>query len=279
MKKRANLVFGGAGTLIPALVGAWSEIEKTVTPVRVAGTSAGSIVAAAIAFGIPTATMIEVGRKLLLRGALLDRRPLGMARAGWGLHAGNRLHAEITRLIPHRMEDASLPFGAWVTRVETGSPVFIDNDRFPDLLVADVVAASCSIPFFFSARRIRSLPGWFSDGGVTANFGTDAFDYSTEPTIGVRIAKQPETYALAKGPPDCDDPIEYVRLIMAAVMDGGSNTHRSAKKAYDVVDVVTKGSIVDFDMSLKEIDAMIADGASSARMDMHRISQKAWWTA
>lgn len=276
---QCDVVFGGAGTLIPALAGAWREIEKTVSPVRVAGTSAGSMVAAAIAFDIQTSDMIEVGKRLLLRGALLDRRVLGMARPGWGLYSSDRIRDEVRNIIPHKMGDARIPFGAWVTRIEAESAVFIDADRFSDLYVADVVAASCSIPGFFAARRIRGLPGWFADGGVAANFGTDVFDYSPDPTIGVRVVKGEESFPLTTGRRECDDPMEYFRAVMATMMASGSRTHESKKTAYGVVDVQADGSVVDFNMTLLEIDEMIARGESSAALSLWRLRQKEWWKA
>ncbi len=211
----ADLVLEGGGVKGTALVGAITALERRgYAPKRVAGTSAGAIVAAFTAAG-------ATGRQL--RGLLddldfkriSDRRGLGglpgmfvpsalfsLSRAG-GVFEGSYLRDWIHRQLKdvcgieyfgqlrRSDSDATRPEQCYKLMVTATDITRGELIRLPwdygnyglapdDQLVADAVRASMSIPLYFEPVRLRDAKSGQTstlvDGGVLSNFPVDAFD-------------------------------------------------------------------------------------------------------
>ncbi|MBW3579303.1 MAG: patatin-like phospholipase family protein [Actinobacteria bacterium] len=210
----ADLVLEGGGVKGIAHVGALVGLEEhgVTTFPRVAGTSAGSIVGALAAAGMPSSALREVMRRLDYR-RFRDRS--GIARipvvgkaaslvSQDGIYdgeylrefLGNELHAlGVETFADLRVDDAryqgELPdrnykLVVMATDVTHGRLVRLPWDYRalygldPDRqLVVDAVRASISIPFFFKPVTLRDADGTPStlvDGGVLSNFAIDVFD-------------------------------------------------------------------------------------------------------
>src|SRR5262245_4135214 len=227
---RADLVLEGGGVkglgLVGAVSGLYEHGYRFGGPARVAGTSAGAMVAALIAAGMPVPRMVEV-----MRGLELPRFQDGGNRlrqgfallTGLGLHPGDYLRNWIAKELEElgvrtfgdlRIDDPASDLPAErayrlvvvVSDITSGHMVRLpwDYGRYgldPDKqLVADAVRASASIPFFYRPVQLR-LPGdgevaVHVDGGMLSNFPINLFDRTDGqrprwPTFGVKLSGRP----------------------------------------------------------------------------------------
>jgi NTE family protein len=213
-QREADLVLDGGGVLGTAHVGAISVLaDAGYSFPRVAGTSAGAIVGALVAAGIPPARMTEIMTTLDYRRfvdrSLLDRIPVGGPLLSLllddGVFEGEYLREWLGNILVDEcgvetfgdlaIEDdpgSSLSPDRRYRLVVTATDVTRGELRYfpwdyrrvfgldPDLqLVADAVRASMSIPFFYEPVTLTGADGTAStlvDGGVLSNFPIDVFD-------------------------------------------------------------------------------------------------------
>jgi NTE family protein len=183
---QADLVLEGGGVKGIALVGVVSVLaEAGYTFPRVAGTSAGSIVGALVASGMPPEQMLAVMQSTdyskFQDGTILDKLgPLGQGVSllfQQGIYEGNYLKDYLRRLLPDEMEtfagmrlpddpDSDLPESRRYKLVVMVSDVsrhvlvrfpwdYPDYGQRPDeQSVVEAVRASMSIPFFFEPTHL-----------------------------------------------------------------------------------------------------------------------------
>ncbi len=210
-----DLVLEGGGVKGIAIVGAMSVLEERGYRFRrLAGTSAGAVVAALAAAGARTdsieALLRDVDYRAFHDEALADRIPMtgrGMSlMAERGAYEGRHLQQWLARQLAERGvrsfadlriaasedPDAALPPGCRYRLVVLASDVTLgasrrlpweyhrygmDADRVP---VADAVRASMSIPFFYEPVRLRDETAarevFLVDGGVLSTFPVGIFD-------------------------------------------------------------------------------------------------------
>lgn len=212
---RADLVLEGGGVKGIGLVGAYAALTDAGYEVhRVAGTSAGAIVGALIAAGMPPAELERAMRQVDYglsedEGVLDHPGPVGRALSVLfekGICEGNHLHAWLDDVLATlgartfgdlRIDDpgsSPSPEKAYklvvmVSDVTRGELVRLpwDYARYglvpDDQLVADAVRASMSIPFFYEPFRFAGLGpdgneaiSFMVDGSLLSNFPIDVFD-------------------------------------------------------------------------------------------------------
>ncbi len=210
----ADLVLEGGGVLGIGHVGAISVLEDAgYSFARVAGTSAGSIVGALVAAGMPASRITQIMTTVDYRGftdrSLLDRVPVAGPLMSLltenGVFEGDHLREWLGNLLVDEcgvetfgdlaIDDdpgSSLPpearYRLVVTATDTtrGELVYLpwhyqgtyglEPDR---QLVVDAVRASTSIPFFYEPTTLVAsdgTPSTLVDGGVLSNFPIDIFD-------------------------------------------------------------------------------------------------------
>ena len=209
----ADLVLEGGGVLGIGHVGAISVLEQAgYSFPRVAGTSAGAIVGALVASGMPSSRLTEIMSTLEYRRftdrSLLDRVPVGGPLLSLllddGVFEGDELREWLGNLLVEECgvetfsdlavddPESSLPperrFRLVVTATDVthGELVYFpwDHERLSGhepgrQLVVDAVRASMSIPFFYEPATLAGPDGTSStlvDGGVLSNFPIDIFD-------------------------------------------------------------------------------------------------------
>ncbi len=210
-----DLVLEGGGVKGIALVGAVAVLEERGYRFhRVAGTSAGAIVGALVAAGIPSARLRAIMQELDYRRfrdqwPVARLGPLGQL-AAIVFQGGTCRGAELRAWLAGELARAERPVqtfrdvaledpGAAVPEGEAYRLVVMGSDlsqgrlaRLPwdyrrrydldpdDVAVADAVRASMSIPFFYSPTAIRSprtrRRSWLVDGGLLSNFPVWVFD-------------------------------------------------------------------------------------------------------
>ncbi|MFE8702507.1 patatin-like phospholipase family protein [Cytobacillus sp. FJAT-54145] len=207
-------VFSGGGIKGFALIGAFEAIEnRGLQFKRVAGTSAGSLVAALIAAGYTSKEIYELIDEVDME-EFLDRRktfiPLsvgkwlflywrlglykGVALEGWledklekkGLKTFGDLPAQGLRIIA-----SDLTNGRLIVLPDDLPHYNIDPYTFS---IAKAVRMSCSLPYFFEPVKLYNGKecSLIVDGGVLSNFPMWLFDKDNtkkvRPVIGIKLS-------------------------------------------------------------------------------------------
>jgi len=251
-----DLVFSGSGTLIPCHVGAWAALDKGGAEIkRVAGTSGGGIVAAGIALGWRPDEARTLGQRFLA-GGLLD--PSWWFFDRWGVHKWEKLRKLFAKHLPGKMGDTKIELRVMVVDLETQRPVELTSSTHPHLAIADVLAATSSIPAFAKVQKIKGLPGTFVDGGVSTNFAMGIFDdVPDRRTIGVRLVTSP-------GRKRIKNVSEWAIALVGSMHDAANRSYVSSKRWADVIEVRSKGDGMDFMLGSTEVDALYNEGESAA---------------
>jgi NTE family protein len=213
-------VFSGGGLKGFALVGAYEVLEKKGYQFkRVAGTSAGAILASFIAAGYTAKEMERLFDDLDLN-SLLDSRltMLPFPLLKWlhiywrlGLYQGKELEKWFLEKLADKgvysfsdLPEGSLKLvasdltnGRMIVLPDDLERYGIDKETFP---VARAVRMSCGIPFFFEPVRLKIGSGdtIVVDGGVLSNFPMWIFDNDVgkrdRPVIGLKLSRRKEEF-------------------------------------------------------------------------------------
>ncbi len=252
--KLCDIVLEGGGVKGTGLVGALYELEQAgYKPGRVAGTSAGAIVGALVAAGMPTEKMVAVMQALDYRKfrdeGFIDKFGIAGKTASFffekGLYEGKYLHdwlaEQLAALGVHTFADLKLtePWAQDLPEEQRYKLVVIASDvsrgrlvRFPwdyksyglnpdDMPVADAVRASMSIPFFYEPARLKD--SLLVDGGLLSNFPVDIFDGGSDrPTIGIKLSNKSD--ALSEMQP-VSNPLQYAMAIMGTATNAHDAMH------------------------------------------------------
>jgi len=190
-------VFQGGGCRAAAFVGAYEEaVASGVSFTEVAGTSAGSIVAALIGAGASPRDLRDTIARMDFRSFMTapDRRGRrGVAgrllKIGFpqiadlvfdqGFYSSGQikkwLDDQLFKLLPqekHPVTFRSLPFPTYIisTDLSRSEAKVWSQSTTPNELVSEAVQASCAIPLFFQPVGRR-----YVDGGVLSNLPTFVF--------------------------------------------------------------------------------------------------------
>lgn len=163
-RKKVGLALSGGAARGFAHVGVLKVLLEHNIPIDfVSGTSAGSIVGAAIAAGLDVEKIIEMGKKMSWF------KMTGFSYSTKGLLSNASMGNFFRQSFPAtKFEDLKIPFAAIATDLETGDEVVLKEKG--DLISA--VQASCAIPGIFKPIDINGKQ--LIDGGVVAAVPTKA---------------------------------------------------------------------------------------------------------
>ncbi len=168
---RLALVLGGGGLKGFAHIGVIQALEaRGLTPTVYAGTSIGSLIAAARACGASVAEMTE--RAIALRRRDLFRiNHVGMVMERMqspSLYLENPLRDLVQAVVPHRrFSDVEAELLVSTVDLERASQVVWGLPGLKDVWVDDAVYASCALPGFFPPGRVGGRI--CVDGGTVDN--------------------------------------------------------------------------------------------------------------
>ena len=150
--RRVGLALSGGSVRGLAHIGVLKALtEAGIRPAVVTGTSAGSLIGAAVAAGMGWEELAAIARAVFWPG-LLD---------------GRRLERFCARHLPETFADLRLPFAAVATRLPSKEPITIGEGR-----LASAISASCAQrvvrrPVVRDGERLR-------DGGIACVLPTEA---------------------------------------------------------------------------------------------------------
>lgn len=266
-------VFSGGGIKGFALIGACAEIEdKGLRFVRLAGTSAGSIVAALLAAGYTSKEIFQLVDELDL-SKLLDARktiiPFPFAKwlfVYWrlGLYKGNELEKWLCEKLAAKglKTFADLPPQALrviASDLSNGQMIVIPDDLQKygiapgSFSIAKAIRISCSIPYFFEPVKMRSMDGMnvLVDGGVLSNFPMWLFDrenvQKVRPVLGIKLNSSEYGHEKHK----IKNAVQLFAALFETMKDAHDSRYISKKHVKNIIFIPTEG-VLSTEFSLTE---------------------------
>ncbi|MDV2685129.1 patatin-like phospholipase family protein [Alkalihalophilus sp. As8PL] len=277
-------VFAGGGVKAYAFVGALDVMEERGYEfTRIAGTSAGSIVAALIKAGYTSKELLSLLNELDIE-AFKDERMswLPFPVAKWihmyfklGIYKGDALEAWLSCVLQKKgiKTFADLPKDSLriiASDLSQNRLIVLPDDlplygQIPEKFsVARAVRMSCSIPFFFEPVKIydRTKNGarsYVVDGGILSNFPMWLFmDGKTKkwrrPVIGFQLSPSLDQVQ----PNDIKNAIALYRALFDTMTKAHDTRYIAADHAKNIVFIpVMDVSATDFEMSEQEKEKLM----------------------
>ncbi|OIK11753.1 hypothetical protein BIV60_17695 [Bacillus sp. MUM 116] len=280
-------VFSGGGIKGFALIGACQEIENQGFEFeRVAGTSAGSIVAALIAAGYTSKEVYQLLEELDITTMLDPRKTfIPFSFAKWllvyfklGLYKGNAFEKWMTEKLEAkgiktfsdlpqkklRVVASDLSNGQLIVLPDDLEKYGITPDSFP---IAKAIRMSCSIPYFFEPVKLRSIEGInvIVDGGVLSNFPMWLFDTDDgrkiRPVIGIKLS--PSEYEHQKH--KILNGIQLFGALFETMKDAHDARYISKKHAKNIIFIPAEGvSLIEFNLKDEKKQKIVEIGRAHA---------------
>lgn len=279
-------VFSGGGLKGFALVGAYQVLEeKGYRFHRVAGTSAGAILASFIAAGY-SAKEIEKMLDEQDFQVLLDPRktiiPLPLMKwfqLYWrlGLYQGNALENwfleklaakdvyTFSDLPPGKLKlvASDLTNGKMIVLPDDLEGYGISAESFP---IARALRMSCGIPFFFEPVRLKVGKGEtiVVDGGVLSNFPMWIFNdeggNTERPVLGLKLSRSQEEMPGHK----IDNALDLFEALFSTMKNSHDERYISRKHERNIIFIpVDDYSATQFDMDQETKEGLIEAGRNS----------------
>lgn len=279
-------VFSGGGLKGFALVGAYQVLEeKGYRFHRIAGTSAGAILASFIAAGY-SAKEIEVMLDEQDFQVLLDPRktiiPLPLMKwflLYWrlGLYQGKALENwfleklaakgvySFSDLPPGRLKlvASDLTNGKMIVLPDDLEGYGISVETFP---IARALRMSCGIPFFFEPVQLKVGEGEtiVVDGGVLSNFPmwifNDESGKTERPVLGLRLSRSQEEMPGHK----IDNALDLFEALFSTMKNAHDERYISRKHERNIIFIpVNDYSATQFDMDQETKESLIDAGRKS----------------
>lgn len=244
---QVGVALSGGGALGSAHVGALQALYDHGIPIDcISGTSAGAIIAACYAFGIPFEKIIDIAKSL----SWYKVSRLTVPRRGLVSHRSLRtlFHETFGEV---NIEDARIPLAIVATDIETAQKVVFTKGP-----LADALLASTSLPGFFTPVEIDEK--MLVDGGVADNFPVSVLD-----TMGahIKIGVNVNRWISQKKPRSIFDVVAKSLAIM--------NAYRHPQKENEIF---IEPHLEDFSISdFKHADKLAAQGYRAATLKVGEI--------
>lgn len=264
-------VFSGGGLKGFALVGAYQVLEeKGYQFQRVAGTSAGAIIACFIAAGYSAHEIEEILEELDVQALLDTRRTvLPFPLMKWlglywrlGLYQGKALENWFLEKLAAKgvYTFADVPAGSLkliASDLTNGKMLVLPDDLERYGIVADsfpiarALRMSCGIPFFFEPVKLKVGSGdtIVVDGGVLSNFPMWIFDddrgKKQRPVLGLKLSRSQEEQ---QGYP-IHNALQLFEALFSTMKNAHDERYISRKHEKDIIFIPVDGySATEFDL-------------------------------
>jgi NTE family protein len=208
-------------------------------------------------------------RRLLSEHGFFDTGPVEAAIDGW-LRAGKlTIPAEQPRLMFRDLDPSIVPpLRIIASDIDRQSPVVFSRERTPEVAVAQAVAASIGLPFFFRPVRLM-LDGeerTLVDGGLVANFPVWIFDDARRrrradptPIIGFRLLERAETPQEQRV-----SPLRFARSLLETALNANVEIHARGIDDLYTFPLEVNVSTYDFDLSAARKQALYESAKQQA---------------
>lgn len=310
MSGPCDLVFEGGGVKGIGLAGAYFALyEKEYRPACVAGTSAGAITAALVAAGYTGAELKRIVLEEMHFPLFADRPRLHLLGAAGevaellkdrGLHSGDYFHNWIGERLKAKsvttfgdLRDETATDESRRYRLQVIASDLTDHSMLvlprdaeklgvkPDeLLVADAVRMSMSIPVFFDpVIRTNDRDGirhMIVDGGMLSNYPIWLFDAPESreprfPTFGMLLVAPNQEDPLLPHPPTASEPsgmpspIGYVKALADTMMQAHDRFYVEQANFARTIPIPTCGvTTTEFDISPQKTQELFDSGQTAA---------------
>lgn len=282
-------VFSGGGIKGFALIGAYQAVEEKGLEFKcLAGTSAGSIIAAFIVAGYKGEDILEMMDEVDLKMFLDERKSiLPFPLTKWislywklGLYRGNKLEEWLIAKLKQKGISTFADIPANSLRVVASD---LTNGRLivlPDDLhryginpesfsVARAVRMSSSIPYFFEPVRLASSTGVniIVDGGVLSNFPIWLFyqnkePFKTRPVLGIKLSSDEQERPKRK----INNAFDMYGALFETMKDAHDSRHISSRHEKDIVFLPVDHIIsTEFELNEQKKLALIELGRSKTK--------------
>ncbi|MFZ2594098.1 MAG: patatin-like phospholipase family protein [Minisyncoccia bacterium] len=194
VRPKIGLALGGGVVLGAAHIGVLRAFaEHNIQIDAIAGTSAGAVVGACLASGVPLSEIERIAQNLgWLQIASMPNSILGIA-------TNTKLGTLLENILPVKnIESTSIPLRILATEVARGRKKIFSSGS-----ISEAVRASACVPIFFSPVEIDGE--LYVDGGLVENVPLSAFaDMDLDILIGVNLTGYEKTFA-PKALPDMID--------------------------------------------------------------------------
>ncbi|MEW6171393.1 MAG: patatin-like phospholipase family protein, partial [Candidatus Omnitrophota bacterium] len=203
---KANAIFDGGGIKAIASVGALKAAEDNGFQfVRVAGTSSGSLVAALYAAGYTSEELLHILATTDFMQFLRYKKPtplylflhLSELKKDLGYYSTDLLYEWVKELLEAKnvryFKDLKIPLRVVVADVLNRRRVVFSTENNPDMLVADALRYSMSIPIFFIPVNFNledTHQQILLDGAIIESYPVDIFSDELNksiPAFGFRL--------------------------------------------------------------------------------------------
>lgn len=274
MFMRIDGVFSGGGIKALSLIGAVEAAEnRGLSFERVAGTSAGALMAALIKAGYTAGEMKDIIDKLDFRKFLDTSKTIvpvpfmNWLKLYWklGLFKGDYLENWVASLLAARgiVTFADIPYGSLkiiASDISRGRLIVLPDDleeygllpeRFP---VARAVRMSCSLPYFFYPIKLFNRVGQKSfivDGGVLSNFPMWLFQRKDRVPVRPVLGFQLSSYINDHIPThNVKNAVHLFKALFETMMQAHDNRYIDSHDARDIIFMPVKHvSVIDFQLS------------------------------
>ncbi|MFE8695481.1 patatin-like phospholipase family protein [Cytobacillus sp. FJAT-53684] len=281
-------VFSGGGIKGFALIGAYAEVEKRGFRFkRVAGTSAGSIVAALIAANYTSEEIYQLIDELNLKKFLDSRKTyIPLAVTKWillywrlGLYKGDELEKWIEEKLAARgiRKFSDLPHQALrvvASDLTNGRLVILPDDLINygidpgSFSIAKAIRMSCSLPYFFEPVKLytRGEASIIVDGGVLSNFPMWLFDRDNvkkaRPVLGMQLSQNVTDRPKNK----IKNAIQMYEALFETMKDAHDARYISRKHARNIIFIPTEGALTtEFQLTQEKKQALVDLGEKCAK--------------
>ncbi|WP_243290216.1 patatin-like phospholipase family protein [Bacillus sp. FJAT-47783] len=286
-------VFSGGGIKGFALIGSYQVIEESGYQfVRVAGTSAGSILAAFIAAGYKSDEVLEMMEDVDLKMFLDERTsfiPIKLMKwfqLYWkmGLYKGQNLEEWLDARLKEkgvttfgdlkpealRVIASDLTNGRLIVLPDDLASYGIHPNNFS---VARAVRMSCSIPYFFEPVRLKGKNGIsiIVDGGVLSNFPIWLFDQERKkrPVLGVKLSANAEN----RPKNEIDNAFEMFGALFETMKDAHDARHIASRHRRNIIFIPVEHALsTEFNLTEKKKDELIQLGRNKTEQFFKRWS-------
>ncbi|MEK6909352.1 MAG: patatin-like phospholipase family protein [Nanoarchaeota archaeon] len=293
-----NLVFEGGGVKGIAYVGALHVLEENgilQSIERVAGTSAGAIIATLLAVGF---TPLEIRKKLdevnfndfkddsffIIQNIVRLFRKYGwykcsVFRKWFDNVLSEKVSKDITFSQLHEKENNGMRKLYIIgTDVNHKAHVILSNETTPNMSIADAVQISMGIPLFFQAFNHKN--SLYVDGGVYYNYPINLFDdekyvktkkenYYNKETLGFRVDSPEEINNQIKNEPlpslKVNSLQSYIQTLIGGLIDFANKTHLSDRDWHRTIYIDSLGiSATQFELKSEQKEDLIESGRAGA---------------